>query len=154
MKGIQQCQDESVRVRHRNSDCQKDKKHLFENTMRKLRSIAFQPCISWWGKYFWNGSNKWFRPNFRPENTNFGGHFSWSPDFGGLWDLKTWNFVSFDIIPKKYWLKRDKWAMSSYGRVKNVRFDVIILFFCGQTPKNAKKCVFLYFPQLLDILMS
>ena len=127
---------------------------FFENTMRKLRSIAFQPCISWGGKYFWNGSNKWFRPNFRPENTNFGGHFSWSPDFGGLWDLKTWNFVSFDIIPKKYWLKRDKWAMSSYGRVKNVRFDVIILFFCGRTPKNAKKCIFLYFPQLLNILMS
>ena len=54
---------------------------FFENTMRKLRSIAFQPCISWGGQYFWNGSNKWFRPNFRPENTNLSGHFSWSPDF-------------------------------------------------------------------------
>ena len=110
--------------------------------MRKLRSIAFQPCISWGGQYFWNGSNKWFRPNFRPENTNFGGHFSWSPDFGGLWDLKTWNFVSFDIIPKKYWLKREKWAMSSYGDVKNVRFDVIILFFADGHPKTQKNVFF------------
>ena len=25
---------------------------FFENTMRKLRSIAFQPCISWGGQYF------------------------------------------------------------------------------------------------------
>ena len=100
-------------------------------------SITFQPCISWGGKCFWNGSNKWFCPNFRSENNNFGGHFSWSPDFGGLCDSKTWNFVIFDIIPKKYRLKRAKWAMFSYGGVKNHR-----TFFLRTDTRKPKKMLF------------
>ena len=99
------------------------------------------------GTYVENGSNKWFRPNFRSENNNFGGHFSWSPDFGRLWDSKTWNFVIFDIIPRKYWLKRAKWAMSSYGGVKNVWFDIIVLFFLADGHPKTQN-VFFVFPTI------
>ena len=122
---------------------------FFENTMRKLRSIAFQPCISWGGQYFWNGSNKWFYPKSRPENTNFCGHFSWSPDFGGLWDLKTWNFVTFDIIPKKYWLKRALEPNELQWRQRRQKCSIWrhhTFFLRTDTQKRKTNVFFLYFP--------
>ena len=120
----------------------------------KLRSVAFQPCISMGGgKYSKNWRKTWFRPNFRPKNTNFSGQKFWPSDFGGVCGPKFWNLIIFDTIPTKYGYRRPKLAMGSYASVQNIWFNIIIHFLIQRTPKNTKKCIFSYFPQLLAILM-
>ena len=116
--------------------------NFFLDTIRKLLSIAFQPCISWGGTYGRNGSNKWFRPNFIPKNTNFSGHFSWSPDFGGGWDPQFWKYRHFSHVPWKpwgisfqmsYWEGRWRQYCPIGGHLK---------IFSVRSCKNAKKSLF------------
>ena len=109
--------------------------------------------IMWGGKYGQNWRKTWFRPNFRPKNTNFSGQKFWTSDFGGVCGPKFWNFIIFDSIPTKCGYRRPKLAMGSYASVQNIRFNIIIHFFTHRTPKNPKKCIFSYFLQLQDILM-
>ena len=105
------------------------------------------------GKYSKNWRKTWFRPNFRPKNTNFSGQKFWPSDFGGVCGPKFWNLIIFDTIPTKYGYRRPKLAMGSYASVQNIWFNIIIHFLIQRTPKNTKKCIFSYFPQLLAILM-
>jgi len=99
------------------------------------------------GKYSQNWRKTWFRPNFRPQNTNFSGQKFWTSDFGGVCDPKFWSFVIFDTIPTKYGYRRSKLAIGSYASVQNIRFNIIIHFLIQRTPKNTKKWIFSYFPQ-------
>ena len=99
------------------------------------------------GKYSQNWRKTWFRPNFRPQNTNFSGQKFWTSDFGGVCDPKFWSFVIFDTIPTKYGYRRSKLAIGTYASVQNIRFNIIIHFLIQRTPKNTKKWIFSYFPQ-------
>ena len=104
-------------------------------------------------KYGQNWPKTWFRPNFRPKNTNFSGHKFWTSDFGGVCGPKFWNFIIFDSIPTKCGYRPPKLAMGSYASFQNIKFNIIIHLCQRRTPKNTKKGIFSYFPQLLDILM-
>ena len=65
------------------------------------------------GKYGQNWRKTWFRPNFRPKNTNFSGQKFWTSDFGGVCGPKIWNFIIFDSIPTKCGYRRPKLAIGS-----------------------------------------
>ena len=116
--------------------------------MRIIRIIRiFRIRMASPSKYSQNWRKTWFRPNFRPKNTNFSGQKFWTSDFGGVCDPKFWNFIIFDTIPTKYGYRRSKLAIGSYASVQNIRFNIIIHFLIHRTPKNTKKWIFSYFPQ-------